>query len=399
MVLGYAYGFGSAPGDELVCLVGAPDQLTAPADVSPVTPTVARSVVVLDADGEVLGRRDLDAADGWAVPGPDGSLVRALRVGEVPAGHGTELEEDPRSGEPEDVPPGRDVVVVLEDALTGEERWRHELPFTDGLGWNCIGWVDDGDGGSRMLADVERLWTAVVDDLVQVDGCGVSAWFGPGGARLDDPELPADGVLRLPDGALYRDASGQMSWGYSSAFPTEERSVVLAPDGSVRWETPGPLLLPRASDGRELGLRLVRADGGLAAYGADGAERWSGSGTGAPEEVLAVAGGVVVTATAGELTALDVSTGSERWTLGSAGLRDPDVTDDAGAYSFANTFTDGEHLIVATQDWSGRDQQLVAVDLTDGDVVWRTDLAANAWPLAVQGALLVVEDASVSRLG
>ncbi|WP_255371860.1 PQQ-binding-like beta-propeller repeat protein [Cellulosimicrobium sp. CUA-896] len=190
-----------------------------------------------------------------------------------------------------------------------------------------------------------------------------------------------------------------MSWGYSSAFPTEERSVVLAPDGSVRWETPGPLLLPRASDGRELGLRLVRADGGLAAYGADGAERWSGSGTGAPEEVLAVAGGVVVTATAGELTALDVSTGSERWTLGSAGLRDPDVTDDAGAYSFANTFTDGEHLIVATQDWSGRDQQLVAVDLTDGDVVWRTDLAANAWPLAVQGALLVVEDASVSRLG
>jgi outer membrane protein assembly factor BamB len=398
-VLGFSYAPGVAPSDELVCLVDPADQLMAPGGVTSPTPAVASSVVVLGADGELLGRRALDAADGAAMPGPDGSLVRVLRVGEVPAEHGSELEADPSTGEPESVPPGRDAVVVLEDALTGEERWRHDLPFTEGLGWNCVGWVDDDGGASRMLADLERLWGVVVGDLVQVDGCGVSAWFGEDGARLDDPASPADGVLRLPDGALYRDATGQMGWGYVGAVPTEERSVVLAADGSVRWEAPGPLFLPKASDGRDLGLRLLRTEGVLAAYGDDGAQRWSSAGAEVPEEVLAVAGGVVVTSRDGVLAALDAGTGLERWSVESEVLRDTGATDAAGGFSFPAAFTDGEHVVVLTQDWSGRDQQLVAVDLADGDVAWRTDVGANAWPLAAQGALLVVGEGSVTRLG
>ncbi|MFC8922051.1 PQQ-binding-like beta-propeller repeat protein [Cellulosimicrobium sp. NPDC057127] len=396
---GYRFGTSTATSDEVVCLVGFPD--TTPAQVAPVAsvdPPVAREVLVLGADGAVLARRALDAADGVAAPGPDGSLVRTLRVGEVPAEHGAELDMDETTGVPADVPVGRDVVVVLEDAVTGEERWRHELPFADDGGWRCVTWSDVGDG-ARSLADLENLWGSATGGVVQVDGCGVSAWFAPDGTRLDDPAAPADAVVRLPDGSFYRDATGQMGWSSDGAVPEDHGSATLAPDGSVRWEPPGPLFLPWASDGYDLDVRLLREQGVVAAHGAEGGALWSAPDAGIPDEVLAVAGGAVVLSRADGLVALDVGTGRQRWAVEEAELRDPDEPEEAGALARTTAFTDGEHVIVGTQDWSGRDQHLVAVDLADGDVVWRTDLGENAWPLAVQGALLVVDERSVTRLG
>ena len=136
----------------------------------------------------------------------------------------------------------------------------------------------------------------------------------------------------------------------------------------------------------------------LAAYGPDGERLWSSTAGGTPDRVLAVAGGVVVVPRVGDLVALDAATGQELWTLEGSAVRDPDDTDRAGSLDWTTAFTDGDHLVATTQDWSGRDQQLVAVDLADGHVVWRTEVGANAWPLAVQGALLVVEDRNVARL-
>lgn len=396
------FGYGLAAGvparDRLVCLTDLQDLLDEPASVTSPTPHVASAVLVLDADGDVVGRRDLDAADGVAMPGPDGSLVRVHRVGAVPAEHGAEIEMDPTTGEPADVPPGRDVVVVLEDAVSGEVRWRRELPFSDGPGWGCIGWTADG-GTERTLADLERLWAFAVGDLVQVDGCGVSAWFGADGTRLDDAEHAGDSVVPLPDGALYRDPTGQAGWGYGGTPSPDVTPAVLAPDGAVLWEPPGPLYTVAAADGRDTGLRLVRDGIDLAAYGPGGERLWSSTGAGTPDRVLTVAGGVVVVPRVGDLVALDAATGQERWTLESDAVRDPGATDDAGSLDWTTAFTDGDRLIATTRDWSGRDQQLVAVDLTDGEVVWRSTVGADAWPLAVQGALLVVEDRSVTRLG
>jgi outer membrane protein assembly factor BamB len=404
-LLGYGYGAVATARDDLVCLVGGPDPLAPPApptDVAPTTPAVASAAAVLDADGGVVGRRELDAADGAAVPGPDGSLVRTLRVGEVPAEQGAELEVDPTTGEPTTVPQGRDVVVVLEDAVTGEERWRHELPFAVDYAWRCVSWTLDersSTGASRALADLENMWAITVGDVVQVDGCGVSAWFGPDGTRLDDPQNSSDSVTPLADGALYRDPTGQGWWGYGGT-PPEGAPAVLAADGSVRWEPPGPIVLPRSSDGRDLGLRLVRDDGVLTAYGDDGEARWSTPGAVVPDEVLTLAGGVVVASRDSQLVGLDARTGRELWTLESSALLDPTGdADDTRYLGYPTAFTDGEHVIVGVQDGSGRIQQLVAVDLTDGEVAWRTELGENAWPLAVQGALLVVGEGSVTRLG
>src|SRR5690606_29437628 len=172
-------------------------------------------LVVVDAAGEVLGRRSTTTEGGVPAPGPGGTVVRAERVGPVPEGDGAELEVDMTTGSVGEIPEGRPAVLRVEDALTGDVRWDAELPFVARSG-QCVEW-SEVDGAETVRASLEGLWTGAEPRLVRVDGCGVTGWFTPDGARLDDPDNPVDSVVALGDGTYYRDpASNEYGWGYGS---------------------------------------------------------------------------------------------------------------------------------------------------------------------------------------
>ena len=100
-----------------------------------------------------------------------------------------------------------------------------------------------------------------------VEGCGVTAWFTLDGTRLDEAENPVDGVVALSDGTYSRDPIGyDYGWGPSSGTEPNSAPAILGADGSVRWEPPGSVLSPSATDGRPVptlvwdGLDLVAFD-------------------------------------------------------------------------------------------------------------------------------------------
>ncbi|WP_415297421.1 hypothetical protein [Cellulosimicrobium sp. SJTW-1] len=356
------------------------------------------TVTVLDADGEVLGRRDTTSDGGTPAPGPGGTILRAERVGEVPAGDGAVVEQDPTTGEVADLPLGRPAVVRVEDALTGDTRWEADVPFVEGSG-QCVGWTE-ADGTETIRAELENLWAATETHLVRVEGCGVTAWFTPGGERLDDQENPLDGVVALADGTYYRDPSGYAStWGSAATAPRDAARAVLAADGAVRWEPPGPILVPRSSDGSDAPL-LARSEGELVAFDGDGSELWRSSEVVAPEAVLVATHDTVVVSggsSTGWMTGLDATSGTVRWSL------DRETVEAAagGSVSWMDTaYTDGRRAILLAYQDDGR-TELLAIDLADGHVAWSGGVGPEegSWPVPLQGRLLRIGQSEIARLG
>ncbi|WP_086149950.1 PQQ-binding-like beta-propeller repeat protein [Cellulosimicrobium sp. KWT-B] len=393
------------PASTLVCVAPSSDAVglggVTDLQLDPETGRVLASdwaVTVLAADGEVLGRRDTTSDGGTPAPGPGGTLLRAQRVGEVPAGDGAVVEQDVATGEVADLPLGRPAVVRVEDALTGEARWEADVPFLAGAG-QCVGWTEV-DGTETIRAELENLWTATESRLVRVEGCGVTGWFTPDGERLDDPDNPLDSVVALPDGTYYRDPTGYGStWGSSSVAPSDAAPAVLGADGSVRWEPPGPVLVPRSTDGSDAPL-LARYEGELVALDGDGSELWRSSEVVAPETVLVATHGTVVVSggsSTGWMTGLDATTGRERWSL------DRETVEAAagGSVSWMDTaYTDGRRAILLAYQDDGR-TDLLAVDLADGHVAWSAEGGPDdgSWPVPLQGRLLRIGQSEIARLG
>ncbi len=101
------------PASTLVCVAPSSDAVglggVTDLQLDPETGRVLASdwaVTVLAADGEVLGRRDTTSGGGTPVPGTGGTLLRAQRVGGVPAGDGAVVEQDVATGEVADLPWG-----------------------------------------------------------------------------------------------------------------------------------------------------------------------------------------------------------------------------------------------------------------------------------------------------
>ncbi|MFE9233096.1 PQQ-binding-like beta-propeller repeat protein [Cellulosimicrobium funkei] len=393
------------PASTLVCVAPSSDAVglggVTDLQLDPETGRVLASdwaVTVLDADGEVLGRRDTTSDGGTPAPGPGGTLLRAERVGEVPAGDGAVVEQDVATGEVADLPLGRPAVVRVEDALTGDARWEADVPFVEGSG-QCVGWTE-ADGTETIRAELENLWAATETHLVRVEGCGVTAWFTPGGERLDDQENPLDGVVALADGTYYRDPSGYAStWGSAATAPRDATRAVLAADGAVRWEPPGPVLVPRSSDGSDAPL-LARSEGELVAFDGDGSELWRSSEVVAPEAVLVATHDTVVVSggsSTGWMTGLDATTGTVRWSL------DRETVEAAagGSLSWMDTaYTDGRRAILLAYQDDGR-TDLLAVDLADGHVAWSAEGGSDdgSWPVPLQGRLLRIGQSEIARLG
>jgi len=397
------------PDPTLVCVAPVlEDADGTPLDESQLTidPTTGRveasawTVTVVDEDGEVLGSRGTTSEGGFPTPGLGGTIVRAQRVGEAPAGDGAVVEPDATTGEVSDLPEGRPAVVRVEDALTGEARWETELPFVARSG-QCVEWGET-DGEQTTRAELENLWVAAESRLVRVEGCGVSAWFTPDGTRLDDVGVPGDGVVALGDGTYYRDpTSNDFSWGYPPDLEDVAAPAILDPDGSVRWEAPGPVVVPRSTDGGPT-PSLVSEGLELVAFDETGRELWRTDEVGTPDTVLVATSDTVVVSDGygeGFLTALDAATGRERWTLDREGAEA--ATDLGPAWNADTAYTDGTRAIVVVSDWEAEETSLLAIDLADGRVAWATQGRANAraWVAPFQGRLLQIAEDALTRLG
>lgn len=356
----------------------------------------APQVTVLDADGTAT-TRPLDASRGWSAPGPDGTVARFRRVGDTPA---APVPTDPSTGLPTDLSGGRAAVVTLEDARTGAVRWEHELPFVAEEG-GCDQYSVAEDA---TYADLDGGTVVRSAGLVAVRGCGVDARFTPEGTRVDDPEKPADVVAQLPDGALLR----AIDRGWAAPDGTGA-AAVLEPDGALRWEPTGEVIVPTATDGTAGDLVLTRQVTDLVAHDATGRPRWENAEVNSPEIAYVVADGVAVVlqGMGSVLVGVDVETGRTLWTR----TIDELVDDGAGPavgpgmLHVGQAFTDGARALLAVSAWEDEEHsttRLVALDLRDGEIGWRSDAASSTRYAAVQGRLLRLElgdDPTVARLG
>ncbi|MGW6225524.1 outer membrane protein assembly factor BamB family protein [Cellulosimicrobium cellulans] len=397
------------PDDTLVCVAPVPEPpggivRDRSPELDPMTGRIVSgtwTITVVDDDGEVLGQREASTEGALLTPGPGGSVVRAERVGEVPAGEGAVLETDDATGMPREIPDGRPAVVQVEDALTGDVRWEAELPFVAGAG-QCITW-SEADGEETIRADLENLWTAVETRLLRVEGCGVTAWFTLDGTRLDEADNPVDGVVGLADGTYSRDPVGyDYGWGPSSGTEPTSAPAILGADGSVLWEPPGSVLSPSATDGRPVPT-LVRDGLDLVAFDVEGTELWRTSEQSTSGAVLVAAGGTLVVSNGygdGALVGLDLTTGGERWSLDREDLI---ARLEVGTgWSADVAYTDGSRAILAVSDWDAGTTSLLALDLADGSVAWTAETAGpdgGYWVAPLQGRLLRMSDTEITRLG
>lgn len=356
----------------------------------------APQVTVLDADGTAT-TRPLDASRGWSAPGPDGTVARFRRVGDTPA---APVPTDPSTGLPTDLSGGRAAVVTLEDARTGAVRWEHELPFVAEEG-GCDQYSVAEDA---TYADLDGGTVVRSAGLVAVRGCGVDARFTPEGTRVDDPEKPADVVAQLPDGALLR----AIDRGWAAPDGTGA-AAVLEPDGALRWEPTGEVIVPTATDGTAGDLVLTRQVTDLVAHDATGRPRWENAEVNSPEIAYVVADGVAVVlqGMGSVLVGVDVETGRTLWTR----TIDELVDDGAGPavgpgmLHVGQAFTDGARALLAVSAWEDEEHsttRLLALDLRDGETGWSSASASSTRYAAVQGRLLRLDlgdDPTVTRLG
>ncbi len=363
-----------------------------------------RVAVVVDSEGGVVSRRAVDVAGEDLVrPAPDGTVVAASWVGEADEPD-VALLGDPSVGEVEvdgEIADGYDARVRLLDAVTGEVRWEHVVEFQPVLdGYRCVEYTD---GGSAAEIDLHGdLRSAAAGDLLWVFGCGIDAWFTPSGERLD----VASGVGPSTAGAAVRALDGGGYVGSSSGGrvgETGQGDLLLGPDGRVRRELDGHLLVPRASDGGGGDVHLVRAGDETVAVDGDGRTLWR---RGLPlQALLAQAGGTaVVTDAEGRVVGLDLATGTEVWAHDDL-LAEVEGDDVWGSVAdrVQSVFTDGRRaaLVWPALDHGSVAVHWVAVDVATGAVVWERMLEHDAWgiDLAADGRLVRWSPTAITGLG
>jgi hypothetical protein len=346
--------------DVLVCLHG---------------PEGEREVVAIAPDGSARTRH-LDLADGeQALPGPDGLVVRAVRIGE-PVGP---VECDLGICTPEDLADGRDVRITAEDARTGAERWTSTVAFDPTSSDSCQVWspTDDSSPDGPTI-DPELTQLDAGAESVAVGGCGVSATLSVDGVRLD---LAADVVATTPAWVT------ELGSGRFAVEGDSGETVVVDADGKTLrtldgWVRSGASS-PDAAD--DLWFVTPTSGNGFDAVREDGSVAWTeryGS--------VALAGRDVVVADRGStLVGLDRDDGAELWTW--------DNDNPSGLAGF-RTFTDGEVMAVEYLSQDGSAQgRLVAVDLGTGRQLWDVPMTGTA--VAVDGHLVEFTDRGVRGLG
>lgn len=334
-------------------------------------PAGEREIVAIGADGAARTRPADEGENETVFPGPDGSVVRARRTGPPPR---KVVCEETGVCTPREVSDGRDVRVVLEDATTGTERWRADVAFTP---VDAIACAEHGDGPEATV-DADRVSVTTSARSVVLEGCGVYATFALGGARIDQVDALGDVWSWVQELGPGRFAVGSASG--RGVVVDEEGDVVTELDGSVKPapaspDAPGVLWF--VDDPAGNGFDAVRADGTVV-----WSERYG-------TRVLLTTRDAVVVERGPEIVGLDPASGAELWTW-----RD----DEPQHRSPFRAVTDGETVAVAfwPQELPGTGE-LVALDVRAGTERWRTGLDGTV--VAVGGRLVEVSDGGLHGLG
>ncbi|GAA1725268.1 hypothetical protein GCM10009809_21300 [Isoptericola hypogeus] len=358
------------PVDRVVCLSGDPE---------------ARTATVIDADGVVLGTREVgpanvDAAGEWdddlpqVTPAADGAIavVRgvSMTTTSLPTGGGAlprleRLREKGRWTDPS---------LRVEDALTGEVRGEAVARLRDEADLESCGTLEE-DGKKPRLA----LWTMATASptAAGLGVCGAGVVILPDGAVLD-VDGPNGGMVpvRASDGALL--LSGQATDALDDA-------------GAVARTVPGYVLDPSAVDEAQGPWLVADEQLRVAAYDADGTRRWT-SDVESYQALARVAGVAVMASTEGAVVGLDLDSGERLWT------RDDLVGNDAGSGpndSVTGVVTDGRRVLVGVG--GGTDLRLVSLDARSGETLGEQELDGGpGLLLAVDGHVLVAEDGGIS---
>lgn len=385
-------GWNEAVTRRLVCLVGAgPD----------------RTVLVVEPDGSVSAGRVLHAADtrryGPPRPGPDGTVLRARRVGpEPPADEGEGDAECTDAGRcTGTVEAGRGLALRAEDAVTGAERWNLTVPFRSTRADQCTNWYATSWDGSGNTVDVDDLLDAegfgarITGGLVQLYGCGVDTTVTTNGTLLGTEVEPGTGVVESLRTGGYA--------GYSLTDPV--RTVLYGAEGGVVGEVDGYALQPSVVDGSGPDTLMASGESGarLRSYEQDGTPRWDVAARAGTQVFLAQVGDSAIVLTgAGTVRGLDLRTGEETWTW--------DRPAPAGEYPnqlyVSRAFTDGQFVLLVTDNgYAGGG--LVVLDAVSGEVAWErhgAEPGTGAWVpgsglVAVDGNLLEITPDGVRGLG
>jgi outer membrane protein assembly factor BamB len=328
-----------------------------------------REVVTVRPDGMVSAPRTLDPSDtrrhGPARPGPDGTVLRAMRIGpesEVDLGD-ARCDED--TGECSGtIAAGRDVGLRAESAVTGEELWTVTVPFEGAEAWEC--WDDSWENQiSTFDGEVhpDGFGGQATADLVRLYGCGVAAAVTPDGLLLDpEPEAGTGHVESLAQGGYaWLDQSGPA------------RTVIYDDDGAVVVEVSGYVRGPTVADGagRDTLLGTDEVGERLLAYDADGVPRWDVAAQALEYAFLAQVGRTAVVRAQGadDVRGLDVDTGTERWRWDMPAAGD----------WVLGTFTDGRAVLLHVAQADSGIPRMVSLDATSGELLWQeSDEAATS---------------------
>jgi hypothetical protein len=370
----------------VVCLQGAPEE---------------REVMVVGPDGAASEPRTLDPADtrryGTARPGPDGTVLRAQRVGDTSAVDLGDAVCSPTGDCTGTVESGRDITLRAEDAVTGAERWSVTAPFAATSAAHCNSWQEGGPWGevSDPLSDdplqPDAFGAHISGDLVALHGCGANASVTSDG-RLLRGAVPsgASGIVGLSTG-------GYLAPGFDSTTDT----VVYSAGGEILETVAGYASEAAVVDGAGLLLSWDKAAPGVHAYEPDGTPRWHARESDTFQFAAEVGETAVVVASRGEVRGLDVATGERRWVLDIAKGSDGESSDVRFLFQ---AFTDGRHALLLLHNETGR-FDLVSLDTVSGELAWDVPVADVLGPVqdpslvAVGGRLLAVTQGGVRGLG
>jgi outer membrane protein assembly factor BamB len=332
-----------------------------------------REVVVVGPRGASSAPRSLDATDtrrhGPPRVGPDGTVLRAERVGPLSAIDVAGARCTSGGACTGTVESGRDLVVRAEDAATGVERWTVTVPFRAADATQCARSFGGSWGSSEprlvfsgaLAPDAFGGWAT--PDRIDLNGCGIQAGVTPAGAVLGTELEPGTGGVTSLGAGRYA----------VTRFDGVVRAILHAADGDVVGEITGYPLASRATDEAEPAMLLGVDEAGrrLRAYGSDGTPRWDITLQSGGQEFLAQVGETaVVTTGAGSVRGLDLATGAEKWAWDGS---DPASGGDGGYFGsvyVVQAFTDGESVLLLIESDAGGARDLVALDAASGAVVW-----------------------------
>jgi outer membrane protein assembly factor BamB len=333
---------GSLDARSITCLGWAETKEGAPAFTLPPS-----SVTIVGLDGRTVAERALDPARGDATVLSTGELARVARD-------------------------GRDVVVLVEDARTGEVRWTQTVPTrtSDEGDSSCMAYQEGSPSADGW--DVVQLFET--GGVLMLLGCDVNVSLSTDGTVLST-ELTR--VQQIRDGRLVR------------AGMTD--SELLDTDGTVLWSVQGELMESLAADGAGPLLLFSRRGPGVVALDEAGDELWTFSGY--ATQVLLVTRDLTVISSYPGAVAVDTATGEEVWAW-----RDPAVGGTNGQVAAA--FASRGGLTIAYSSDNGARSRWVSIDVADGSTRWEEQVHVDAWSLfAVGGDVFGTRNGTVVAFG